>query len=1149
MLRSKKPTSLSQHTKDVESTDTGSTEGNSFVDVGWVGPITLRKRAKPELENARYRDISLKLSVQEVKNVTPKGSNLPEISIVTINLYRQGSVLVKDKKQRGKGQNQFIAFVTIPISDLSQSSEQQKWLPMRSPYDTLHIVNSNNWQELACGGNANEPRRLNSVTGSPGGARSRKRSMPVTCFRPTPSNTDYYETETNPTTEKLKSSGKKKRSWVAGLSTTAEVSAAKQCETSIAKCSSASNSPTYLLKNNVFSLTQSPIPQLRLNILYEAVDVLPLDYYEDFQELLRSHTIDILRFLEPKLSAKQKEELASCIVNIHEKVSNLSVTDLLADLVRQEIAENANQSMLLRANSMASKAIECYIKLVGTEYLHRILKGPIDQLLVSVEDFEVDPHRIKLPDSAGITVISQIERNQAALLNHLSTIWNRILENTRRIPYELREIFTTLRCLFEQTLGPQIAIQLVSSCLFLRFICPAIHGPVLFGLTPSIPESARVSRNLTLLAKVLQNLANMVPFEEKEIHMKIFNPFMEKEIPVMRKFLESISSADLDDDESSYSDCHHYIDLGYEFAKLSSVLSRYVKEEVVLQNLANMVPFEEKEIHMKIFNPFMEKEIPVMRKFLESISSADLDDDESSYSDCHHYIDLGYEFAKLSSVLSRYVKEEVVPDELSRLPDILKFIHEHTNDTVLSSWTPDMVSCRRFTNYVDAPSQEQPLSQFRRKFTSTDSILTNPHLSNFDAKEFLQSGSVQSFNPESSNIPAEDTESVLFSNEPSVPPSPHLTNDAISTDIIQQYTQIQNANSFLYTWPEVVDSLAEQSGSKVETMEQLISQYKEQLRQLNACIEQVENISLTTKPVNVKKIFQGEGFALPSSLGTVPETRACIGVKNGSRDHEFPWSPINRCGQDGVAITNEGSDYEYGDDEKEVGHGHCRSEPVRFCSSDREVERQKVLAESPSLDQLSDRLQELRHLLKHERHELAQVVAEKTMAIKEQEQSIERMVSELDQLRRHPTPGVGPLHPVNSSARLSTPGTISPSSSFSSGCFASTQSDDLSGNPNERRPSESNAFWYQKSECSVRKHHIQYTGNKLRSQSFHSHSSSNRIKLNGGSEVLGTTQTGPNLLDLSRASEGTGIPLGDLIISKHSIPVKRRTSETKLMRN
>ncbi|OON14456.1 GTPase-activator protein [Opisthorchis viverrini] len=1064
------------------------------------GSIELRKRAKPELENARYRDISLKLSVQEVKNVTPKGRCKP-LKPLTVN-YRScdlqiGASIVRRTAfspcQRSscfsaafqihlkksvfvfphvfrRTTVYFSAFVTIPISDLSQSSEQQKWLPMRSPYDTLHIVNSNNWQELACGGNANEPRRLNSVTGSPGGARSRKRSMPVTCFRPTPSNTDYYETETNPTTEKLKSSGKKKRSWVAGLSTTAEVSAAKQCETSIAKCSSASNSPTYLLKNNVFSLTQSPIPQLRLNILYEAVDVLPLDYYEDFQELLRSHTIDILRFLEPKLSAKQKEELASCIVNIHEKVSNLSVTDLLADLVRQEIAENANQSMLLRANSMASKAIECYIKLVGTEYLHRILKGPIDQLLVSVEDFEVDPHRIKLPDSAGITVISQIERNQAALLNHLSTIWNRILENTRRIPYELREIFTTLRCLFEQTLGPQIAIQLVSSCLFLRFICPAIHGPVLFGLTPSIPESARVSRNLTLLAKVLQNLANMVPFEEKEIHMKIFNPFMEKEIPVMRKFLESISSADLDDDESSYSDCHHYIDLGYEFAKLSSVLSRYVKEEVV-------------------------------------------------------------------------------PDELSRLPDILKFIHEHTNDTVLSSWTPDMVSCRRFTNYVDAPSQEQPLSQFRRKFTSTDSILTNPHLSNFDAKEFLQSGSVQSFNPESSNIPAEDTESVLFSNEPSVPPSPHLTNDAISTDIIQQYTQIQNANSFLYTWPEVVDSLAEQSGSKVETMEQLISQYKEQLRQLNACIEQVENISLTTKPVNVKKIFQGEGFALPSSLGTVPETRACIGVKNGSRDHEFPWSPINRCGQDGVAITNEGSDYEYGDDEKEVGHGHCRSEPVRFCSSDREVERQKVLAESPSLDQLSDRLQELRHLLKHERHELAQVVAEKTMAIKEQEQSIERMVSELDQLRRHPTPGVGPLHPVNSSARLSTPGTISPSSSFSSGCFASTQSDDLSGNPNERRPSESNAFWYQKSECSVRKHHIQYTGNKLRSQSFHSHSSSNRIKLNGGSEVLGTTQTGPNLLDLSRASEGTGIPLGDLIISKHSIPVKRRTSETKLMRN
>lgn len=180
----------------------------------------------------------------------------------------------------------------------------------------------------------------------------------------------------------------------------------------------------------------------------------------------------------------------------------------------------------------------------------------------------------KLPDGLPKTVAAEIAaanpdvQNMIAprltmLMEIASTFLQTIIDSIESVPYGIRWICKQIRSLtrvsqvvccpafqafnnhtFAQRKYPEandFAIcSLIGGFFFLRFINPAIVTPQAYMLIEDLPTSAKhPRRTLTLIAKMLQNLANK-PSYAKEAYMANLNPFVESNKARINQFLNAL---------------------------------------------------------------------------------------------------------------------------------------------------------------------------------------------------------------------------------------------------------------------------------------------------------------------------------------------------------------------------------------------------------------------------------------------------------------------------------------------------------------------------------------------------------------------------------------------------------------------------------
>ena len=227
----------------------------------------------------------------------------------------------------------------------------------------------------------------------------------------------------------------------------------------------------------------------------------------------------------------EADELASALVQLF--TANDLVMPLLLLFITKEVRGSTHPSTLFRGNSLASKMMKAYSKMIGLEYLKATLPDLIQEVLAKSGEYEVD--RRKLDADANL------DENWNKLTDITQRFLESIINSTDACPIQFRRLCNHLYTEVSDHFRDYRNVHtFIGGFLFLRFFCPAIVAPEAYQLVQEAPSMAS-RRGLVLVSKGLQNLSNGIQFGSKEEYMMPMNQFIVSNLHNVRQFLEKIA--------------------------------------------------------------------------------------------------------------------------------------------------------------------------------------------------------------------------------------------------------------------------------------------------------------------------------------------------------------------------------------------------------------------------------------------------------------------------------------------------------------------------------------------------------------------------------------------------------------------------------
>ncbi|XP_064260493.1 ras GTPase-activating protein 1 isoform X1 [Passer domesticus] len=309
---------------------------------------------------------------------------------------------------------------------------------------------------------------------------------------------------------------------------------------------------------------------LRVRARYSMEKIMPEEEYNEFKELILQKELHVVYALS-HVCGQDRTLLAGILLKIflHEKLESL----LLRTLNDREISMEDEATTLFRATTLASTLMEQYMKATATSFVHHALKDSILKIMESKQSCELNPSKLEKNED--------VNTNLAHLLSILSELVEKIFMAAEILPPTLRYIYGCLQKSVQNKwpANTTMRTRVVSGFVFLRLICPAILNPRMFNIISDSP-SATAARTLTLVAKSVQNLANLVEFGAKEPYMEGVNPFIKSNKHRMIMFLDELGNVPELPDTAE----HSRTDLSRDLAALHEICVAHSDELRTLSN-------------------------------------------------------------------------------------------------------------------------------------------------------------------------------------------------------------------------------------------------------------------------------------------------------------------------------------------------------------------------------------------------------------------------------------------------------------------------------------------------------------------------------------------------------------------------------------
>ena len=326
----------------------------------------------------------------------------------------------------------------------------------------------------------------------------------------------------------------------------------------------------------------SEMGNIRIKIRYTEEIILSIKEYiksEIIDILIKDEEYTIVRLIGK--TSNERERIANLFIKIYHYYDK--AIELVNYLTTKEITETNNCDIIFRGNSIATKTLDVYMKFVGMNYLKNTLQKHIRQLFASKDVCEINPSKLEKGEDP--------KKNISKLKKWVKKLFKDIIKSVNECPHQLRLVFSHLQSeVKKQYTSEEVKITkytAVSGFIFLRFFCPAILGPKLFNIMDNHPD-VNTNRSLILIAKTLQNLANLVEFGGgKEDYMTDMNDFVIPNLDIMKQFIDNIATPSTN---TTTNEIHVNIE------KELATISRYLRREFEQMNSSAITPMEKQQL-------------------------------------------------------------------------------------------------------------------------------------------------------------------------------------------------------------------------------------------------------------------------------------------------------------------------------------------------------------------------------------------------------------------------------------------------------------------------------------------------------------------------------------------------------------------------